>query len=157
MDPLQLDPAWPSAVPLVDLETALEQSLLQSGLSRQDYIKRLTQDLHKPRLQPLLWLLPRRWRLAPAQLPAQLHGLAQLLEQGLLTPALLAVLGDELAGLLPASGSGPTALKRWRGDEGGPIPPWPDVLQLAQQQGTTDPIAPQSGRASWARDWCGKT
>ena len=41
MDPLQLDPAWPSAVPLVDLETALEHSLLQSGLSRQDYIKRL--------------------------------------------------------------------------------------------------------------------
>ena len=74
MDPLQLDPAWPSAVPLIDLETALEQSLLQSGLSRQDYIKRLAQDLHKPRLQPLLWLLPRRWRLAPAQLPQQLPG-----------------------------------------------------------------------------------
>ena len=87
MDPLQLDPTWPSAVSLIDLETALEQSLLQSGLSRQDYIKRLAQDLHKPRLQPLLWLLPRRWRLAPAQLPQQLHGLAQLLERGLLTPA----------------------------------------------------------------------
>ena len=67
MDPLQLDPHWPSPVPLIDLETALEQSLLQSGLSRQDYIKRLTQDLHKPRLQPLLWLLPRRWRLAPSK------------------------------------------------------------------------------------------
>ena len=44
MDPLQLDPAWPSGVPLIELETALEQSLLQSGLSRQDYIKRLAQD-----------------------------------------------------------------------------------------------------------------
>ena len=141
-DLLEISTSTQFEVALISLEAALERSLLQSGLSREDYLRRLVVDLQHPKLQPLLWLLPRRWRLAPAQLPAQLHGLAQLLEQGLLTPALLAVLGDELAGMLPASGSGPTALKRWRGDEGGPIPPWPDVLQLAQQQGTPDPIAP---------------
>ena len=85
--------------PLISLESALSASLLQSGLRREDYLRRLMADLHQPRLQPLLWVLPRRWRLAPAQLPTQLHGLAQLLEQGLLSPALLAVLGDELAAL----------------------------------------------------------
>ena len=53
-DPLAIVEAWPSEVPLIPLEQALEQSLLQSGLSRQDYIKRLVQDLHKPRLQRMV-------------------------------------------------------------------------------------------------------
>ena len=140
MDPLQLDPAWPSAVPLLDLETALEQSLLQSGLSRQDYIKRLVQDLHKPRLQPLLWLLPRRWRLAPAQLPQQLHGLAQLLERGLLTPSLLAVLGDEMAQLLPQPDQATTPLERWRGDGESSLKPWSEVVALSQSDAPADAI-----------------
>ena len=140
MDPLQLDPAWPSAVPLVDLETALEQSLLQSGLSRQDYIKRLVQDLHKPRLQPLLWLLPRRWRLAPAQLPQQLHGLAQLLERGLLTPSLLAVLGDEMAQLLPQPDQANTPLERWRGAGESSLKPWSEVVALSQSDAPADAI-----------------
>ena len=48
-DPLAIVEGWPSEVPLIPLEQALEQSLLQSGLNRQDYIKRLAQDLHKPR------------------------------------------------------------------------------------------------------------
>ena len=138
MDPLQLDPAWPSAVPLIDLETALEQSLLQSGLSRQDYIKRLAQDLHKPRLQPLLWLLPRRWRLAPAQLPQQLHGLAQLLERGLLTPSLLAVLGDEMAQLLPQPDPATTPLAMWRGDGEANLKPWSEVVALSQSDAPAD-------------------
>ena len=140
MDPLQLDPAWPSAVPLLDLETALEQSLLQSGLSRQDYIKRLVQDLHKPRLQPLLWLLPRRWRLAPAQLPQQLHGLAQLLERGLLTPSLLAVLGDEMAQLLPQLDQATTPLERWRGAGESSLKPWSEVVALSQSDAPADAI-----------------
>ena len=138
MDPLQLDPHWPSPVPLIDLEAALEQSLLQSGLSRQDYIKRLAQDLHKPRLQPLLWLLPRRWRLAPAQLPQQLHGLAQLLERGLLTPSLLAVLGDEIAQLLPQPDQATTPLELWHGDGEANLKPWSEVVALSQSDAPAD-------------------
>ena len=157
MDPLQLDPTWPSAVPLIDLETALEQSLLQSGLSRQDYIKRLAQDLHKPRLQPLLWLLPRRWRLAPAQLPQQLHGLAQLLERGLLTPSLLAVLGDEMAQLLPQPDQATTPLQMWRGDGEAHLKPWSEVVALSQSDAPADGTGTDAKRAIWRPDWCGAT
>ena len=96
-DLLEISTSTQLGVDLISLEAALERSLLQSGLSREDYLRRLVVDLQHPKLQPLLWMLPRRWRLAPAQLPAQLHGLAQLLEQGLLTPALLAVLGIRTA------------------------------------------------------------
>lgn len=137
-DPLAIVEAWPSEVPLIPLEQALEQSLLQSGLSRQDYIKRLVQDLHKPRLQPLLWLLPRRWRLAPAQLPQQLHGLAQLLERGLLTPSLLAVLGDEMAQLLPQLDQANTPLERWRGAGESSLKPWSEVVALSQSDAPAD-------------------
>ena len=137
-DPLAIVQGWPSEVPLIPLEQALEQSLLQSGLSRQDYIKRLAQDLHKPRLQPLLWLLPRRWRLAPAQLPQQLHGLAQLLERGLLTPSLLAVLGDEMAQLLPQPDQATTPLAMWRGDGETHLKPWSEVVALSQSDAPAD-------------------
>ena len=139
-DPLAIVEAWPSEVPLIPLEQALEQSLLQSGLSRQDYIKRLVQDLHKPRLQPLLWLLPRRWRLAPAQLPQQLHGLAQLLERGLLTPSLLAVLGDEVAQLLPQTDQATTPLQIWSGDGDASLKPWSEVIALSQSDAPADGI-----------------
>ena len=140
-DPLAIDSDWSSDVPLVSLEAALEQSLLQSGLSRQDYIKRLAQDLHKPRLQPLLWLLPRRWRLAPAQLPQQLHGLAQLLERGLLNPSLLAVLGDEIAHLLPPPAPTTTPLQIWRGTGEASLMSWDDVMALSQTNGPAEELS----------------
>ncbi|MEB3176028.1 MAG: hypothetical protein VKJ87_00350 [Synechococcus sp.] len=128
-DPLALVAAWPSEVPLISLEEALEQSLLQSGRSREEYLRRLAQDLGKPQLQPLLWLLPRRWRLGAAQWPQRLHGLAQVLEQGLLTPALLAVLSDELAALLPEPATACSALERWRTP---PTGSWEQLLELAR-------------------------
>ena len=133
-DPLALQAAWPSEVPLISLEDALERSLLQSGRSREDYLRRLAQDLQKPQLQPLLWLLPRRWRLGAAQWPQRLHGLAQVLEQGLLTPALLAVLSDELAALLPEAMPSCSALERWRT---APDCSWEHLLELARCR---DPI-----------------
>ena len=143
-DPLAIDSDWSSDVPLVSLEAALEQSLLQSGLSRQDYIKRLAQDLHKPRLQPLLWLLPRRWRLAPAELPQQLHGLAQLLERGLLNPSLLAVLGDEIAHLLPPPAPTTTPLQIWRGTGEASLMSWDDVMALSQTNGPAEELKSES-------------
>jgi hypothetical protein len=93
-------------VPLTGLEEALERSVFRSGLSRADWLKRLAEECHKPQLLPLLWLLPSRWQLAPAQLPARLQALAGLLERGLLTPALLAALADDLPHLLPPSDGG---------------------------------------------------
>ena len=89
-DPLALADPWNCPVPLIGFEAALERSVFRSGLSRSDWLKRLANDLHKPQLLPLLWLLPRRWTLSPAQLPPKLQALAGLLERGLLTPALLA-------------------------------------------------------------------
>jgi len=104
-DPLSLDPSWPSPVPLLDLESALEQTLFQSGLSREALLKRLVADVQKPGLLPLLWLLPRRWKLAPARLPSQLQRLAGLLERGLLSPLLLAALADDLPNLMASPGA----------------------------------------------------
>ena len=112
-DPLSLDPGWDSPVPLVPLREALEQTVFRSGLSREDWLRRLAAQLHKPALLPLLWLLPRGWRLAPAQLPPKLQSLGTVLEQGLLSPALLAALVDDLPHVLPADGGTPTALERW--------------------------------------------
>ena len=57
-DPLQLDPNWSCSVPLLAFEEALEQSVFRAGLTRADWLKRLAQQLHKPQLLPLLWLLP---------------------------------------------------------------------------------------------------
>ena len=65
-DLLEISTSTQFEVALISLEAALERSLLQSGLSREDYLRRLVVDLQHPRLQPLLWMLPRRWRLAPA-------------------------------------------------------------------------------------------
>jgi len=105
-DPLALVEPWPCDVPLTGFEDALERSVFRSGLSRADWLKRLAEDCHKPQLLPLLWLLPSRWKLAPAQLPERLQALAGLLERGLLTPALLAALADDLPHLLPPAQSG---------------------------------------------------
>ena len=103
-DPLALDPTWTCSDPdltLLPLRQALEQSVFRSGLSRQQWLQRLAAQLHTPALLPLLWLLPRGWRLAPAQLPPRLQGLAGVLEEGLLSPTLLAALVDDLPHLLP--------------------------------------------------------
>jgi hypothetical protein len=122
-DPLALADQWSCPVPLIGFEAALERSVFRSGLSRSDWLKRLANDLHKPQLLPLLWLLPRRWTLAPAQLPPKLQSLAGVLERGLLTPALLAALADDLPHLLPApSPDQPNALSLWRSDQRPSLP-----------------------------------
>ena len=100
-NPLALDPSWPSSVPLLDLDSALEQTMFQAGLSRKELLRRLVADVQKPGLMPLLWLLPKRWKLAPAQLPIRLQGLAGIVERGLLSPLLLAAVADDLPHLLP--------------------------------------------------------
>ena len=82
-DPLQLDPNWSCSVPLLAFEEALEQSVFRAGLTRADWLKRLAQQLHKPQLLPLLWLLPKGWKLAPADLPQRLQSLGGLVERGL--------------------------------------------------------------------------
>ena len=122
-DPLALDDQWSCPVPLLGFEAALERSVFRSGLSRSDWLKRLANELHKPQLLPLLWLLPRRWTLSPAQLPPKLQALGGVLERGLLTPALLAALADDLPHLLPApSPDRPNALSLWSSSHRPPLP-----------------------------------
>lgn len=107
-------------MPLVDLDTALEQTLFQSGLSREALLKRLIADVQQPGLLPLLWLLPRRWKLAPAQLPTRLQQLAGILERGLLSPLLLAALADDMPNLrlgdgrVVADGPARNSMQLWR-------------------------------------------
>ena len=113
-DPLDLDPSWDSPIPLLPLQQALDQTVFQSGLSREAWLRRLAGQLHRPALLPLLWLLPRGWRLAPAELPPRLQSLATVLEQGLLSPALLAALVDDLPHLLPPAPQADSALALWR-------------------------------------------
>jgi hypothetical protein len=152
-DPLALDPDWDSPVPLTPLREALEQTVFRSGLSREDWLRRLASQLHKPALLPLLWLLPRGWRLAPAQLPPKLQSLGTVLEQGLLSPALLAALVDDLAHVLPADGGKPTALERWCRSqsritaEDVPIPASAEALEalLAMARGSEDPACRSDG------------
>ena len=102
-------------MPLVSLDEALERSLLSSGLSREQLISRLLADLGNPVLHPLVWVLPRRWRQAPAALPPRLQGLSALLQQGLISPVFLAALVDDLAHLWPPlQGGAPTAVQLWQ-------------------------------------------
>jgi len=114
-DPLRLDPAWPRPPNLIPFEEALDFTLLQRGISREAFLRHLAAAIRLPGLQPLLWLLPRRWRLAQADLPERLRTLAGVLERGFLSPALIATLADDLPHLLPSprrrEGS---ALDRWR-------------------------------------------
>lgn len=117
-NPLALDPSWPSSVPLLDLDSALEQTMFQGGLTREELLRRLVADVQKPGLMPLLWLLPKRWKLAPAQLPIRLQGLAGIVERGLLSPLLLAALADDLPHLLPPTQPGipASSLGLWQRD-----------------------------------------
>ncbi len=115
MEPLALGPDWDDPLPLISLDEALEHSLLASGLSRQQLLERLLADLGHPFLHPLVWVLPRRWRLSPAALPPRLQGLSALLQQGLISPVFLAALVDDLAHLWPPPVSGAaTALALWQ-------------------------------------------
>ena len=118
-DPLALDAdwarRWSPEVSLTPLEQALESTVLKRGLSRRAFLERLATDLHRRQLLPLLWLLPRRWRLAPARLPGHLKTLGGVLERGFLSPALLAAIAEDLPSLLPAAPSAQaSALERWQ-------------------------------------------
>ena len=137
-DPLSLDPSWPCPISLLPLEEALDQCVFRSGLSRQEWLQRLARALEKPALLPLLWLLPRGWRLEPAHLPPRLQTLAGVLERGLLTPTLLVALADDLPHLLPASADRrPSALVLWADGEGFSLPTSLDDL-LALDPGEPD-------------------
>lgn len=157
-DPLALADQWSCPVPLIGFEAALERSVFRSGLSRSDWLKRLANDLHKPKLLPLLWLLPRRWTLAPALLPPKLQSLAGVLERGLLTPALLAALADDLPHLLPApSPDQANALNLWRSDQRPPLPHDFATLQQAACAGaeseTHENAAPAGAALSGGLVW----
>jgi len=145
-DPLALADQWSCPVPLLGFEAALKRSVFRSSLSRSDWLKRLANDLHKPQLLPLLWLLPRRWTLSPAQLPPKLQALGGVLERGLLTPALLAALADDLPHLLPApSPDQPNALSLWSSRHRPPLPR--DFAEL-QQAASAEPESQSHGNTS---------
>lgn len=157
-DPLALADQWSCPVPLIGFEAALERSVFRSGLSRSDWLKRLANDLHKPQLLPLLWLLPRRWTVAPAQLPPKLQSLAGVLERGLLTPALLAALADDLPHLLPApSPDQANALSLWRSDHRPPLPrDFATLQQAASAEAESEPpgrTAPAGAALSGGLVW----
>lgn len=142
-DPLALVEGWPCEVPLTSFEQALERSVFRSGLSRADWLKRLATELHKPQLMPLLWLLPRQWKLAPAQLPARLQALGGLLERSLLTPALLAALADDLPHLWPQASKGPSdAVALWSSSGGAELPQKLEQL-LATTATAAEPLQPE--------------
>lgn len=114
LDPLTLGPDWHDPLPLISLDQALERSLLATGLTREQLITRLLADVGHPVLHPLVWVLPRRWRLAPAALPSRLQGLSVLLQQGLISPVFLAALVDDLAHLWPPADAAATAVTLWQ-------------------------------------------
>lgn len=114
MEPLALGPDWHDPLPLISIDEALELSLLASGLSRETLLTRLFEDVDQPWLHPLLWVLPRRWRLAPAALPPRLQGLNGALQEGLVSPVFLVALVDDLTHLWPPEPAAPsTAISRW--------------------------------------------
>jgi hypothetical protein len=149
-DPLDLNPDWPCPIPLLSLEEALEQSVFRSGLSRQEWLKRLARSFDKPALLPLLWLLPRDWRLAPPELPAHLQTLAGVVERGLLTPTVVAALADDLPHLLPATAERmPSAVDLWANREGPAIPAeLAALLALPPPEPAPHPAASAAGRGS---------
>ena len=86
-DQLRLSSSWGSSpndatalAPLISLNSALEQSSLRRGISRDAFLKELLRDLHHQRLVPLLLMLPRRWRLQRAGLPEHLRDLGRVIE-----------------------------------------------------------------------------
>jgi len=114
-DPLALDPGWDGEPPLLSLSEALEQTVLASGLSREQLLARLLEGAPAPLRLPLLTLLPRPWRQHTALVPQQLRQLAALLGNSLLSPTLLAALVDDLSHLLPVGPSETaSALARWQ-------------------------------------------
>ena len=154
-DPLDLDSAWGSqrndqsdVAPLRSLESALEQSSLRRGIPREQFLRELLQDLNHRKLIPLLWMLPRGWRHKSAQVPERLRGLAALIEEGLLSPVLLAALADDLQHLIPAPV--PTknnALTRWCSLsialEAGPEIKLSDSIATTRQQALQKGLEPQ--------------
>lgn len=147
-DPLSLDPAWTGGPPLIALGDALNHDLLASGLSRQEFSRRLLTRIQRPGLIPLLWLLPRRWRLAPADLPDSLRALAEVLRDQFLSPLLLASLFDELAHLLPpADPAQPSALERWRCSDAGLPATIDDLLAEAEAASGRSVLSPPASPA----------
>ncbi|ABM78597.1 hypothetical protein [Prochlorococcus marinus] len=122
LNPLALSQSWGQdehddihTAPLIALEEVLETSRLRRGISREQLLSELLRDLDHRRLIPLIGMLPRGWRIAPAVLPERLRGIATLLEDGLLSPLLLAALADDLQHLLPTpENQPPSALELWR-------------------------------------------
>ncbi|MGB1195926.1 MAG: hypothetical protein ACPG3W_04510 [Synechococcus sp.] len=123
-DLLKLSDSWGHSqgdgtdiAPLVPFEQALESSCLRRNISRDDFLKSTLTQLNHQRLIPLLFMLPRRWRLQPAALPQSLRNLGSVLEHGLLSPLLLAALADDLQHLIAHEGKRqPTkknAMDRW--------------------------------------------
>jgi hypothetical protein len=107
-EPLSISEHWgelaedrTDQAPLISLSTALETSWLRQGIRRDAFLGELLKGLHQRRLVPLLAMLPRGWRLAPAALPERLRGIGSLLEQGLVSPLLLGALADDLQHLIP--------------------------------------------------------
>jgi hypothetical protein len=148
-DPLRIDPLWPSPVPLQGFEEALEHTLFRSGLSREAWLRRLATDLHRQALLPLLWLLPKGWRLAPAQLPPRLHTLAGVLERGLLTPGLLAALADDLPHLLPgAQGHRRGPLELWQQQQHLPRALQDLLAHCSEEPASRDAAPSEAGRST---------
>ena len=121
-DPLGLSQNWgidehdqTHIAALIGLQNVLETSCLRQGIRRDQLLSELLRDLNHQRLIPLLAILPRGWRMAPAYLPERLRGIAALLGDGLLSPLLLAALADDLQHLIPPRESQqPNAIERWR-------------------------------------------
>ena len=86
--------------PLISFEQALESSILRRSISREECLRSILSNLNHQRLIPLLFMLPRRWRLEQAALPRSLRNLGSLLEHGLVSPLLLAALADDLQHLI---------------------------------------------------------
>ena len=103
--------------PLISFEQALESSILRRTISREECLRSILSNLNHQRLIPLLFMLPRRWRLEQAALPRSLRNLGSLLEHGLVSPLLLAALADDLQHLISPGDKESTrrgnALERW--------------------------------------------
>lgn len=123
-DLLKLSDSWGQAkgdawdiAPLISFEQALESSSLRRNISRDEFLKSTLTQLNHQRLIPLLFMLPRRWRLQPASLPRSLRNLGSLLEHGLVSPLLLAALADDLQHLISngseESATPINAMDRW--------------------------------------------
>ena len=103
--------------PLISFEQALESSVMRRRINREQFLRSILSNLNHQRLVPLLFMLPRRWRLEQAALPRSLRNLGSLLEHGLVSPLLLAALADDLQHLIhhgvEESKSRVHALERW--------------------------------------------